>query len=78
MEDNMMTVSVFSPADESSEYGTLDMSITVSKDINLTALLHVFERLAVALTYSSETWRKVIIELADEYKHELNKGKHNA
>lgn len=78
MEDNMMTVSVFSPADESSEYGTLDMSITVSQDINLTALLHVFERLAMALTYSPVSWRDVIIEKAAEYTAELNKGKHNA
>lgn len=78
MDENTMTVSVFSPADPASRFGSLDMSITITQDITLPELLDVFERLAVALTYSPETWRSSIIEKAEEYKHELNRGKHNA
>lgn len=78
MNDDMMTISVVSPSRVNDEYGTLAMAITVSQDATLTQLMTTFERIAMALTYSSETWRKVIIELADEYKHELNRGKHNA
>lgn len=78
MFDNTMTISVFSPSDEGSEFGTLDMSITVSQDATLTQLMTTFERIAMALTYSPTTWRNVIIEKAEEYKHELNKEKHNA
>lgn len=78
MFDNTMTVSVFSPADTDSRFGSLDMSITVTQEIALPELLDVFQRLAVALTYSPDTWRKSIMEKAEEYKHELNRGKHNA
>lgn len=78
MEDNMMTISVFAPQDSESEFGTLDMNITVSQDINITQLLSVYERLTVAMTYTPETWKDAIIRLADEYKTELNRGKHNA
>lgn len=78
MFDNTMTINVVSTADESSEYGTLDMSITVSQDVTLPQLMTTFERIAMALTYSPTTWRNTIIEKAEEYKHELNRGKHNA
>ena len=77
-ETNDMTISVFSPSRVSDEYGTLDMSITVSQDATLSQLMTTFERIAMALTYSPTTWRNVIIEKAEVYKHELNQEKHNA
>lgn len=78
MFDNTMTISVSAPAPDSDEFGSLDMAITMTQDATLNQLMNNFQRIALALTYSHDTWRKVIIEMAEEYKTELNKEQHRA
>lgn len=73
---NDMTISVLAP--QGGEFGTLDMSITISQDTNLEQLMTTFERIAMALTYSPVSWRKVVMDMAEGYKYEQNLENHNA
>lgn len=73
---NDMTISVFAP--QGGEFGTLDMSITILQDTTLEQLMTTFERIAIGLTYSPDSWRKVIMDLAEGYKYERNLEKHDA
>jgi hypothetical protein len=46
------------------------VTVELPLDANLNDLMEAFRTLAIGLTYSPDTWKEVIMQLADEY-HEI-------
>jgi hypothetical protein len=44
------------------------VTVELPLDANLNDLMEAFRTLAIGLTYSPDTWKEVIMQLADEYR----------